>query len=130
MTATYMPGRAGFRTISIRRQLNELTEYFAQTDLAPQEAVQALARVLDFDKGILTPLAVLMATAAVHAENQAEHGTLPAEVCLALGRAANEIDATGTDLHEHTATLKTLSTRPPTTTAPPVPAPLVVRRHR
>lgn len=130
MTATYIPGWAGFRTTSIRRQLNELTEYFAQTDLALQEAAQALARVLDPDKGILTPLAVLMATVAAHAEKQAEHGTLPAEVCLALGRAANDIDATGTDLHEHTTTLKTLSTRPPITTPSPVPAPLVVRRHR
>jgi hypothetical protein len=70
-------------------------------------------------------------TSSVFAKNQAERGVLPAEVWLALGRAANELDAIGGALDEHRETLRHVSTQPAATAAtPPVPAPLVVRRRR
>ncbi|MBW1597300.1 hypothetical protein [Streptomyces sp. JJ38] len=113
----------------ITRQLGQLAEHMAQ--LPPHEAMQVIARVLNPDDGVLGGATHLVATSSVFAKNQAERGVLPAEVWLALGRAANELDAIGGDLDEHRETLRHVSTQPAATAAkPPVPAPLVVRRRR
>jgi hypothetical protein len=113
----------------ITRQLGQLAEHLAQ--LPPHEATQVIARVLDPDDGVLGGVTHLVGTSSVFAKNQAERGVLPAEVWLALGRAANELDAIGGALDEHRETLRHVSTQPAATAAtPPVPAPLVVRRRR
>ncbi|CAM5570270.1 hypothetical protein [Streptomyces aurantiogriseus] len=117
-------------TDSIGRQLSDLTEYLAQPGLSPEATMRALARVLDPEEGILGRFTGLMATGSVFAKTQAEHGALPAEVWLALGRAANELHDIGLDLDEHAGALTELSTRPTTTAKPPTAAPLVVRRRR
>ncbi|MFE7510623.1 hypothetical protein ACFU8I_05255 [Streptomyces sp. NPDC057540] len=49
---------------------------------------------------------------------------------LALGRAANELNDIGLDLDEHLYTLAAARTPSTTPVKPPVPVPLVVRRHR
>ncbi|MFE0680540.1 hypothetical protein ACFW17_07020 [Streptomyces sp. NPDC058961] len=113
----------------ITRQLGLLTDHLAQ--LPPHEAMQVIARVLDPDDGLLDSVTGLVSVGSTVAMTQAKRGVLPAEVCLALGRATNDLDAIGTDLDEHRATLREVATKPTTTAAtPPVPAPLVVRRRR
>ncbi|NGO49495.1 hypothetical protein [Streptomyces ureilyticus] len=122
---------ADYLTDDIGRQLSNFTEYLAQPGLSPEATTRALARVLDPEEGLLGRFTSLVATASAFAKNQAERGALPAEVWLALGRAANELDSLGLDLDEHADTLKQFSARPAATTAqPPVAAPLVVRRRR
>ncbi|MBT2509193.1 hypothetical protein J7I98_25580 [Streptomyces sp. ISL-98] len=113
----------------ITRQLRQLAEHLTQ--LPPHHATQVIARVLDPDDGLLGGVTHLVATGSAFAKDQAERGTLPPEVWLALGRASNELDAIGGDLDEHRATLGRVAAQPATTSAkPPAPAPLVVRRHR
>ncbi|MFG3038085.1 hypothetical protein ACGFYZ_14360 [Streptomyces sp. NPDC048330] len=113
----------------LSRQLGRLADHLAQ--LPPHEATQVITRVVDPADGVLGSFTHLVATSSVFAKNQAERGTLPAEVWLALGRAANELDAIGGDLEEHRETLHRLSTRPRAQAAKPAsPAPLVVRRRR
>lgn len=113
----------------ITRQLSQLADQLALA--SSREATQLIARILNPDDGILAGVNRLVATGSVFAKNQAERGALPPEVWLALGRAANELDAIGGDLDEHRETLRSVSTQPDTTsTIPPAPAPLVVRRHR
>lgn len=113
----------------ITRQLGQLADHLAQ--LPPHQATQVIARVLDPDDGVLGGVTHLVSTSSVFAKIQAERGVLPAEVWLALGRAANELDAMGGDLDEHREALRHVSTQPATKTAkPPAPAPLVVRRRR
>ncbi|GGS92797.1 hypothetical protein [Streptomyces chromofuscus] len=113
----------------ITRQLGQLADQLSQ--LPASEATQVIARVLDPAGGVLGGFTHLVATGSVFAKNQAERGVLPAEVWLALGRAANELDSLGFDLDEHADTLKQFSARPAATAAkPPVAAPLVVRRRR
>ncbi|WP_338676814.1 hypothetical protein V1460_30470 [Streptomyces sp. SCSIO 30461] len=113
----------------ITHQLGQLADHLSQLPAA--QALQVIARVLDPDTGVLSGVTHLVATGSVFAKNQAERGTLPAEVWLALGRAANELHTIGCDLDEHTDTL-TAATRPVNTNPVPSPAaaPLVVRRHR
>ncbi|MEU6227505.1 hypothetical protein [Streptomyces sp. NPDC047042] len=113
----------------ITRQLGRLTDHLTQ--LPPDEATSVIAHILDPDDGVLGGITGLVTGGSRFAKTQAEHGRLPAEVWLALGRAANELNDIGHDLDEHRATLHHVS-QPATTTAakPPVPAPLVVRRHR
>ncbi|MFH8591537.1 hypothetical protein [Streptomyces rimosus] len=113
----------------ITRQLGQLADHLAQ--LPPQEAPQALARILDPDNGILGGVTHLVITGSVFAKAEAERGALPAEVWLALGRASNELNDIALDLDEHRETLQHVSAHPTTRAAkPPVPAPLVVRRRR
>ncbi|MEU9290291.1 hypothetical protein AB0D57_38055 [Streptomyces sp. NPDC048275] len=113
----------------ITRQLGQLTEHLAQ--LPANEATLVIARILDPDGGVLGGFTALVGTGSRFAKTQAEHGRLPAEVWLALGRAANELDHIGYDLDEHRGTLRHISQQPtPTAAKPPAPAPLVVRRHR
>lgn len=113
----------------ITRQLGRLTEHLAQ--LPPDEATFVIARILNPDDGVLGGITGLVGAGSRFAKTQAEHGRLPAEVWLALGRAANALDDIGYDLDEHRATLQHISQQPTTTAAkPPAPAPLVVRRHR
>ncbi|MFJ7342367.1 hypothetical protein ACIQU3_19010 [Streptomyces sp. NPDC101110] len=113
----------------IARQLGQLTNDFSH--LPADQAMQVLARVLDPEEGILGRFTSLVSTGSVHAKDHAERGLLPAEVWLALGRAANELDSLGFDLEPTLSTLQRFSTRPAATTAkPPAPAPLVVRRRR
>ncbi|MFG3384032.1 hypothetical protein [Streptomyces sp. NPDC047999] len=113
----------------IARQLGLLTDHLAQ--LPPHEAVQVIASVLDPEDGLLDGVTGLVSVSSTFAKAQAERGVLPAEVWLALGRAANDLDAIAGDLDEHRATLRRVGAQPATTAAkPPAPAPLVIRRHR
>ncbi|MEU2222691.1 hypothetical protein [Streptomyces sp. NPDC018347] len=112
----------------ITRQLGQLADHLSQ--LPPPQAAQVIAHVLDPDAGVLGGVTHLVATSSHFAKDQAEQGTLPAEVWLALGRASNELHIT-LDLDEHQDTLQRVGTQPATTAVkPPVPAPLVVRRRR
>ncbi|MFI8307718.1 hypothetical protein ACIF80_30735 [Streptomyces sp. NPDC085927] len=113
----------------ITRQLGHLTSTLVQ--LPAHQATQLIARVLDPMDGILSGFAHLVATGSRFAKNEAERGALPAEVWLALGRAANELNAIGVDLEEHADTLQRFSARPAATAAKPLVAtPLVIRRRR
>ncbi|MER6714608.1 hypothetical protein [Streptomyces sp. NPDC000877] len=113
----------------IARQLGQLTDDLSR--LPADQAMQVLASVLDPIEGILGRFTSLVVTGSVHAKDHAERGLLPAEVWLALGRAANELDDLGIDLDPTLNTLQRFSTRPAATTpTPPAPAPLVVRRRR
>lgn len=113
----------------ITRQLGELTEHLAQ--LPADQATFVIARILDPNDGVLGGITALVGAGSRFAKTQAEHGRLPAEVWLALGRAANELDHIVYDLDEHHATLRHISQQPiPAAAKPPAPAPLVVRRHR
>ncbi|MFC9502743.1 hypothetical protein [Streptomyces sp. NPDC057002] len=113
----------------ITRQLGQLADHLSQ--LPPREATQVIARILDPDNGVLGGITHLVATGSVFAKDQAERGALPAEVWLALGRAANELHDITLDLDEHKDTLQRIGAHPATTAAkPPAPAPLVVRRRR
>ncbi|KOG67363.1 MULTISPECIES: hypothetical protein [Streptomyces] len=112
----------------ITRQLGQLADHLAQ--LPPQEAPQALARILDPDNGVFGGVTHLVITGSVFAKAEAERGALPAEVWLALGRASNELNDIALGLDEHRETLQHASAHPATRAAPPVPAPLVVRRRR
>ncbi|MEU6182788.1 hypothetical protein [Streptomyces coeruleorubidus] len=113
----------------ITRQLGRLADHLSQ--LPPPQAAQVIARVLDPDAGVLGGVTQLVATGSVFAKDQAERGTLPAEVWLALGRASNELHDIALDLDEHQDTLQRVGTQPATTAAKsPAPAPLVVRRRR
>ncbi|MEU6230940.1 hypothetical protein [Streptomyces sp. NPDC047042] len=113
----------------ITRQLGRLTEHLTQLPAA--EATFVIACILDPDDGVLSGITGLVGAGSRFAKTQAEHGRLPAEVWLALGRAANELDAIGYDLDAHRATLHHISQQPTTTAGKlPAPAPLFVRRHR
>ncbi|GAA1160107.1 hypothetical protein GCM10009654_15390 [Streptomyces hebeiensis] len=116
----------------IARQLGLLTDQLSQAPA--DQAAQILGRVVDADTGVLGRVTTLIATGSRFAQEQAERGSLPAEVWLALGRAANEMDSISLDLDEHTEAIKSLSTpsaAPATTMAAASAAsPLVVRRHR
>ncbi|WGD39803.1 hypothetical protein [Streptomyces cathayae] len=113
----------------IARQLGRLTDHLSQ--LPPHEAIQVIARVLEPQDGVLSRVTHLVVTGSHFAKDQAERGILPAEVWLALGRAANELHDIALELDEHTDTLTELTTRPaPIPTPPPNAAPLVVRRRR
>ncbi|MEU9246964.1 hypothetical protein [Streptomyces sp. NPDC048385] len=130
MPRTRQTTYAAALTDSISRQLSDLTEYLTQPGLSPEAAIRALTRVLDPEEGILGRFTGLMATGSVFAKTQAERGALPAEVWLALGRAANELHDIGLDVDEHADALTDFSTRPATTANAPTAAPLVVRRRR
>ncbi|MFE7116519.1 hypothetical protein ACFU99_14010 [Streptomyces sp. NPDC057654] len=113
----------------ISRRLGRLAERLDH--LPAPEAAQVLAHVLDADDGVLRALTHLLAAGSVFAKTQAERGALPAEVWLALGRAAHERDDTALDLDPHRQALH--NARLPsaaTTTKPPAPAPPAARRHR
>ncbi|WP_446038080.1 hypothetical protein [Streptomyces sp. SID1121] len=113
----------------ITRRLGQLAEHLAI--LPPSEAAQVIARVLDPDGGVLVGVTDLVITGSGFAKIQAERGALPAEVWLALGRAANELHDIALDLDEHREVLQDLGTPAATTGArPAAPAPLVVQRHR
>ncbi|MFE5934211.1 hypothetical protein ACFQ69_02435 [Streptomyces sp. NPDC056470] len=116
---------------SIASQLGQLSEHLAHS--SPQQAAQILGQVLDFDDGILGRITGLMSTGSRFAKTHSERGILPPEVWLAVGRAANELDAVGRDLDEHVGTLRALA-EAPASTRPASPAPvasaLVVRRRR
>ncbi|XVV38382.1 hypothetical protein ACQPXT_34555 [Streptomyces sp. CA-100214] len=114
----------------VTRQLGQLADHLSRLP-APQ-AAQVIARVLDPEAGVLGGVTHLVITGSHFAKGEAERGVLPAEVWLALGRAANELHDIGLDLDEHQGLLKDLGARPATTAAakPVAPAPLVARRHR
>lgn len=112
----------------ITRQLVQLADRLSQ--LSPPQAARVIARILDPDAGVLGGVTRLVITSSVFAKDQAERGAVPAEVWLALGRAANELHDISLDLNEHQGTLRRVGTQPATSAAkPPAPAPLVVRRH-
>ncbi|MEW1599427.1 hypothetical protein [Streptomyces sp. NPDC093808] len=113
----------------ITRQLGQLADRLSQ--LPPPQAAQVIARILDPDNGVLGGVTHLVITGSHFAKGEAERGALPAEVWLALGRAANELHDISLDLDEHQDLLQHLGTRPATSAAkPPAPGPLVVRRRR
>ncbi|MEU2263918.1 hypothetical protein ABZ557_27425 [Streptomyces sp. NPDC019645] len=99
--------------------------------LPPHEATQVIARVVDPADGVLGDVTHLVSVSSRFAKEQAERGALPAEVWLALGRAANELDSIGDDLDDHRETLQHVSDRAHAGPAKPsAPVPLVVRRRR
>lgn len=130
--ASASPDFAAHRAISIRHQLDALTRFLAEPGLPPERAVDAVARILDPEKGVLAHFTDLVGAASRFARGEAERGALPAEIWLALGRAANELQDISADLEEHADTLRDLSGRPAPAVAatPPAAAPLVVRRRR
>uniref|UniRef100_UPI0006E3E98D hypothetical protein n=1 Tax=Streptomyces neyagawaensis TaxID=42238 RepID=UPI0006E3E98D len=89
--------------------------------------------VLNPEDGILGRLTGLMITGAQFAKHHSEQGILPPEVCLAMGRAANELHDIVLDLDEHVDQFGTFASpgaSPPPTTPKPVASALVVRRRR
>ena len=113
----------------ITRQLGQLSDQLAQAPA--REATQLIARILNPERGVLAGVTRLVSTGSMFAKDQAERGALPADVWLALGRASNELDALGGDLDEYRETFRSVGAQPATlASSPPVPAPLVVRRHR
>ncbi|CAL9365606.1 hypothetical protein SUDANB105_00756 [Streptomyces sp. enrichment culture] len=113
----------------IARQLQVLSHHLAQ--LPTGQATQVLGRILDSEDGLLGRVTALVITGSHFAKDQAEHGALPAEVWLALGRAANQLDDIGLDLDEHADTIRALGTQPTTgAAAQPAASALVVRRRR
>ncbi|MFD9224869.1 hypothetical protein ACFWDI_33835 [Streptomyces sp. NPDC060064] len=120
---------------SIAGQIGQLRRLFALAP--PHEAAQILAGVLDYDTGILGEVTQLVETGSRFAKVHSEHGVLPPEVWLALGRAANELDSVGVDLNEHTGTIKQVA-RPSAPSSRPAGAPaavsvasaMVIRRRR
>ncbi|WP_329025754.1 hypothetical protein [Streptomyces sp. NBC_00690] len=104
----------------IARQIDRLAAHLSQAP--PHEAVQILSAVLDPDDGALARFTTLLATGSHYAKEQRENGgPFPAEVWLALGRAANELHDVGLDLDEHADTFRQLA-RPPAPGSPPVAA--------
>ncbi|MFE9407440.1 hypothetical protein ACFYN0_01350 [Streptomyces sp. NPDC006704] len=116
----------------IARQLSQLTQHLSQSP--PHEAAQILGKVLDYDEGILGRVTALVATGSHFAQDRSQRGTLPPEVWLALGRAANELDNVGADLDEHTDTIRQLATPSPPpasrAAAKTMATAMVVRRRR
>ncbi|MFD9069086.1 hypothetical protein [Streptomyces lasiicapitis] len=116
---------------SIAVQIGQLRRLLALAP--PHEAAQILAGVLDYDTGILGKVTQLVETGSRFAKVHSEHGALPPEVWLALGRAANELNSVGVDLNEHTGTIKQVAvpTLPSNRqTAAPVASAMVIRRRR
>ncbi|RSO11403.1 hypothetical protein DMH15_40905 [Streptomyces sp. WAC 06725] len=113
----------------IAHRLGHLADLVSQAP--PHEAAQALARVLDCDTGVLGRMTALLATGSHLAREHAEAGRVRPEVCLALGRAANDLNDVALDLDEHTDGLAQLAQ---TTAHGPVPKPvasaMVIRRRR
>ncbi|MFE9686758.1 hypothetical protein [Streptomyces sp. NPDC006285] len=113
----------------IASQLGRLASQLAQ--LPPAQATRVIARVLDPDNGVFGRITQLVITGSRFAENQAERGTLPAQVWLALGRAANELNDIALDLDEHHVTLRHLANQPALTAGKPsAPASPVFGRRR
>ncbi|MFB6946912.1 MULTISPECIES: hypothetical protein [unclassified Streptomyces] len=117
---------ADYLADSIARQLTQLADHLSQ--LPANQVPQLLGRVLDPDDGVLGRFTGLLVAGSVFAKDCAERGALPAEVWLALGRAANELNDICLDLDEHTDSLTTLGTS--SVAKPAIASPLVVRRHR
>ncbi|WP_073224444.1 hypothetical protein [Streptomyces sp. NBRC 110465] len=113
---------------AITRQLQLLAEHVAV--LPPHQATQVIAHILNPDAGLFDRVIGLVSVSSTVTRVQAERGVLPAEVALALGRAANDLDAVGADLDEHRDTLRRFGAHPSGAAKPPAPAPLVVRRRR
>ncbi|MFI5982125.1 hypothetical protein ACIBEA_14720 [Streptomyces sp. NPDC051555] len=111
----------------ITQEIGRLTAHLASAE--PAEAAQVLAQVLA-PEGILDEVTDLMAAGSRFARDCATVGALPAEVWLAIGRAANELAAVSNDLAEHTEDLHRLARPPVVVGIPPVASPLVARRHR
>ncbi|MFF4361546.1 hypothetical protein [Streptomyces sp. NPDC001604] len=115
----------------IAHQLGQLRRLLALAP--PHEAAQILGNVLDYDTGILGEVTGLVETGSRFAKTHSEHGILPPEVWLALGRAANELGSVGVDLHEHTGAIKQIAMPTAPSTGPagrPSTSAMVVRRHR
>ncbi|MET7795347.1 hypothetical protein [Streptomyces decoyicus] len=115
----------------IAHGLDQLTEHLAQAP--PRQAAKILGNVLDADEGVLGRMTGLMATGSQIAQHRAQAGSLPPEVFLALGRAANALHDIALDLDEHADDIRRLA-NPPTAAHPavskPVATDMVVRRHR
>lgn len=87
--------------------LDTLNDHLIQA--TPQEAAQILAKVLDGEDGVLGRMTGLMVTGSHFAKDLSTRDFLPAEVWLALGRAANELHDIGLDIDEHTDTIAALA---------------------
>ncbi|MEV6807778.1 hypothetical protein [Streptomyces sp. NPDC051132] len=107
------------------RQVSRLLD-----QLPADQALNVVARILHPDDSLLGSFTHLVETGARVARGQAERGALPAEVCLALGRAANELHSISLDLAEHQETLARMASPGTAEAIPASPAPLVARRHR
>ncbi|MFF9001586.1 hypothetical protein ACF1GW_06630 [Streptomyces achromogenes] len=108
------------------RQLSRVLD-----QLPADQALNVIAYTLHPDNSLLGSFTQLVETGARIARDQAERGMVAPEVCLSLGRAANELHSIGLDLDEHKDTLARAGAPAGTAEARPAsPAPLVARRHR
>ncbi|NNN33062.1 hypothetical protein HLK59_22400 [Streptomyces sp. S3(2020)] len=116
---------------AIAVQFGQLRRHLALAP--PHEAAHILARVLDYDTGLLSEVTELVAIGSRFAKDHSERGLLPPDVALALGRAAHELNSVGVDLNEHTGTIERLAAPTPPSSRPaavPVASAMVIRRHR
>lgn len=112
----------------IKRNLRLLTEQIDQ--LPPADAMQVIAHVLD-SEGLFDGVIGFISVSSTFAAAQAEDGALPSGVALDLTRATNALNDIGGALEESNGILQDVSAPPVTPGATlPLPAPLVVRRHR
>lgn len=111
--------------------LKTLDDHLARA--TPHQAAEILGKILAYEDGVLTRVTDLVSTGSRFAQSQAQRGTLPPEVWLAMGRAANALAGIGAELDDHADTLKQLGTPPTTASTPPlkpVASAMVVRRSR
>ncbi|WP_432141054.1 hypothetical protein [Streptomyces sp. bgisy084] len=115
----------------IAHGIDQMAEHLAQAP--PRKAAKILGKLLDAHEGVLGRMTRLVAIGSQIAQHRAQDGTLPPEVALALGRAANELNDIALDLDEHADDIRRLA-NPPTAAHPavakPVASDMVVRRHR
>ncbi|MFI7102735.1 hypothetical protein ACIBK8_25640 [Streptomyces sp. NPDC050161] len=115
----------------IARLISQLNEHLIQA--APAESTKIINRVIDAEEGILGEITTLMATSSYSARRHAEDGTLPREIPLALGRAANGLHDIALDLDEHADGLHRRARTPAAANAPaikPAASGLVTRQRR
>ncbi|MFE1199587.1 hypothetical protein ACFW6E_43940 [Streptomyces olivaceoviridis] len=121
------------RTVQLADEITRrLTQLSRRLDQLPADrALKVIAHILNPDDGVFGRFTQLVETGSRFVRDQAERGALPTEVWLALGRAANELHSIGLDLDDHKDALTQFGARTgPATARPPVPAPLIARRHR
>ncbi|KPC62666.1 hypothetical protein [Streptomyces chattanoogensis] len=115
----------------IARNLGALAAYLPSAP--PHEVAQILGTVLDPDQGVLGQLTTLVEHGSRATKTQAERGTFPPEMWLALGRAANDLGGLCVELDDHAPDFRRLGNPPQTATptvAQPTASALVVTRRR
>ncbi|MGW6742852.1 hypothetical protein ACWGDX_19370 [Streptomyces sp. NPDC055025] len=94
----------------IARRLGHLAEHLSQA--SPQQAAQILGNVIEANEGVLGQVTALLVTGSRLAQHHARAGSLPPEIGLALGRAANKLHDIALDLDEHADDIERLAEPP------------------